>query len=140
LDERLRARFYPDAKQSHALNYAIIRDGKVKVATPIAMAREGEIGLIPGQGRFQVSEDEQLFVFYYLSGTDSDGNHVSQNRVVQVRDGRASGRHRVVPLEHPFTSFFTATTRAGSPASRVIDLLGQCYGVDGMRYARVRLY
>ena len=30
IDERLRQKFFPEAKQSHALNYAVVRDGKIE--------------------------------------------------------------------------------------------------------------
>jgi hypothetical protein len=29
LDDRLREKFFPDARQSHSINYAVVRDGKV---------------------------------------------------------------------------------------------------------------
>ena len=140
LDERLRARFYPNEKQSRALNYAIVRDGKVIRQQSLVAAREGQGGLVPGKGRFQVSEDQRLFVLYYISGTDTDGRRISENRVVELCDGEPQGLHQRVPFKHPFTSFFTATTRAGSPPSRVMDLLGQCAGKEGICYGRVRLY
>ncbi len=139
LDERLRARFFPDQQQSHALHYAIIRDGRVRHRRPIIMAREGADGLIPGRGRFQITEDQRLFVLYYISGTAADGRRVAENRVVEIRDGVPLDKHQRVPFSRAFTSFFTASIRAGSPPSRVMDLLGQCVGTDAICYGRVRL-
>ena len=84
--------------------------------------------------------DNRLFVFCYLSGSDASGEGVSENRLMELReDGSIDGPVRVA-LAHPMTSFFTATWRAGSPPSNVLDLLGT--RVDGggkISYARIRL-
>ncbi len=44
LDERLRAKFFPEAKQSHAVNYAIVREGKVVLRRTLMLAEEGKPG------------------------------------------------------------------------------------------------
>ena len=45
-----------------------------------------------------------------------------------------------VPLKRPFRSYFTATVRAGSPPSALLDLLGQQAGTSHtISYARIRL-
>jgi len=49
-----------------------------------------------------------------------------------------SGAPVKVPLKTPFTSFFTATPRAGSPPSAVLDILGEGGKTGTMRYARIR--
>jgi hypothetical protein len=87
-----------------------------------------------------VTPDERLFVFYYVSGTDAAGKRLSENRLMEVRpDGAASEAVRV-PLRVPFTSFFTATVRAGSPPSNTIELLGERAGQPlAIGYARIRL-
>ena len=141
IDTRLRDKFFPAAKQSHALNYAVVRDGQVALRRTLLEAEEGRPNEVPGAARFQVAPDNRLFVFYYVSGTDSEGKPISENRLVELdRDGTAGAAVRV-PLEHPFTAYFTATVRAGSPPSKTLDLLGQRAGAPAaMSYARIRLW
>jgi len=140
LDERLRARFFPEAKQRHALEYAIVRDGRVTHRRTLLEAGEGLGGEVSGQARFQVTPDGRLFVIHYVSGTNAAGEGISENRVFELRDGAPVGEPVRVPLSEPFGSFFTATVRGGSPPSDVIDLLGEPAGRGGtIRYARVRL-
>jgi len=141
VDERLREKFFPAAKQSHALNYALVREGKVVLRRTLAAAEEGGSGEVPSSGRFQVTPDGRLFVFYYVSGRDAAGKPVSENRLLEIgRDG-APGAAIRVPLQHPFSSCFTATVRAGSPPSATLDLLGQRAGSPlTISYARVRLW
>jgi len=140
IDERLREKFFPEAKQWHALNYAVVRDGKVISRRTLAQAGEGLSGEVPAAGRFQVTPDDRLFVVYYVSGTDAAGKRLSENRLMEVRpDGAASEAVRV-PLKVPFTSFFTATVRAGSPPSNTLELLGERAGQPlAIGYARIRL-
>lgn len=140
IDERLREKFFPDAVQSHALNYAIVREGKVVMRRTLVLAEEGKSNEIPGLPRFQTTPENRLFVFYYVSGTDATGKPVSQNRLMELhRDGSNSPPIRM-PLRYPMNSYFTATVRGGSPPSKVLDLLGTRVGARGINYARIRLY
>ena len=141
IDVRLREKFFPDAKQSHALNYAVLRDGKIASKKPLLLAVEGGPNEIPGPGRFQVTPDGRLFVFCYVSGTDAAGNGVSENRVCEVRADATAADWVRVPMKHPMAGFFTATVRGGSPPSHAVELLGQRTGGAGViSYARVRLW
>ncbi len=139
LDERLRAKFFPDAQQAHELNYAIVRDGKVVRRHTLVHGGAGEP--IPATGRFQVTPENRLFVFYYVHGPDASGRQVSENRLLEIdRDGTPS-KPVPVALTRPFTRYFTATVRAGSPTSRTLELLGQRAGTPmTMSYARIRLW
>jgi len=140
LDERLRAKFFPDAKQSHAVNYAIVREGKVVLRRTLMLAEEGKPGEIGSSPRFQVTPDDRLFVICYASGQGADGKAVSENRLIEVHLGGEVSAPVRVPFNKPFTSYFTATVRGGSPASKTIELLGQRTGVPmTISYARVRL-
>jgi len=140
LDERLREKFFPGAKQSHALNYAILRDGKVELRRTLAIADEGGSELKPGPGRFHITPDNRLFVIYFLEGTDTSGKSVAENRLLEITAGGIPGTSVVLPLKQPFSSFFTATVRAGSKPSEVIDILGICDGVKNtISYARICL-
>jgi hypothetical protein len=140
LDERLRQKFFPNEKQSSALMYARARDGKVELKRPIQILEEGKVGEVPGNGRFQVTADGRLFVLYYVSGTGDGGRPVSEDRLIEIlRDGTQS-KAVPVPLKRAFTRFFTATWRAGSPLSNVIDIYGSQTGSEGaMSYARIRI-
>ncbi len=45
-----------------------------------------------------------------------------------------------VPLKKPFTDFFTATVRAGSPPSKTLELLGTRQGSNAtISFARIRI-
>jgi len=140
IDERLREKFFPDAVQSYALNYAIVREGKVVMRRTLLLAEEGKSREIPRLPRFQVTPENRLFVFYYISGADATGKPVSQNRIMELhRDGSNSPPMRV-PLRYPMNNYFTATVRGGSLPSEVLDLLGTRAGDRSINYARVRLY
>jgi len=140
IDERLRKEFFPDAKQSHAMSYARVRDGKVVLRRTLVEAAEGGPSEVPSGGRFQVTPEGRLFVVYYVAGRDSSGRGVSENRVVEIRADGTPGEHVRVPFVHPMSSYFTATVRGGSPPSDVLEMLGQrARGGGTISYARVRL-
>ena len=141
IDERLRAKFFPDAKQSHALNYAVVREGKVVRRRALMESAEDKPGLIGSAGRFQVTPDHRLFVVCYAAGTEADGRRVAENRVMELLPDGSSGAPVRLPLAKPFTSYFTATVRAGSPPSRTLEMLGPRAGAGNtISYARVRLF
>jgi hypothetical protein len=137
LDERLREEFFPDAKQRYSLECAILRDGKMVRCVTLAEGGEGLSGVRPGRGRFHVTEDKRLVVLYYQRGTHESSRYVSENRIVEVDLKGNLSAPISVKLEQPFTSFFTATIRAGCKPSDVLDV----YGSEGttMRYARIRI-
>jgi hypothetical protein len=140
LDERLRERFFPGVKQSYALNYAVLRQGTVVSRRTLLMAEEGKSNERPGRGRFQVTPDNRLFVFFYVSGSDSSGKPLSENRLLEILPDGSMSNSVIVPLKKPFTDFFTATTRAGSPPSKTLELLGTRQGSNAtISYARIRL-
>ncbi len=140
IDTRLRKEFFPTEKQSYALNYAVVRGGKVVLRRTLVIAGEGLSGERPGAARFHITPDSRLLVLYYVSGTSQTGKRVSENRLLEIAPGGRPGPHVTVPLKHPFTSFFTATVRAGCRPSWTLDLLGQCVGKAGaIRYARIAL-
>ena len=141
LDERLRAKFFPDAKQSNAINYAVVREGKVVLRRTLMLAEEGKPGVIGSCPRFQVTPDNRLLVICYASGQDAGGKTVAENRLIEIHPGGEVSAPVKVPFNKPFASYFTATVRGGSPASKTLELLGQRQGVPmTMSYARVRLW
>jgi len=140
LDERLRERFFPEAKQSHSLNYAVVRDGTVLSRRILLAAEEGKSNERPGRGCFHITPDKRLFVFFYVSGTDATGRAVSENRLLEIRPDGSVGKVVSVPLQRPFTSFFTATVRAGSSPSNALELLGTRHRSAGViSFARIKL-
>lgn len=138
IDERLRPVFFPDAKQSYELCWAVVSGGKVVRRTTILQAEEGGPAEIPGIARFHHTPDGRLFVLYYVSGRQDDGSRVRENRIVELsRDGQVSPA-TVIPLGAPFDAFFTATIRAGCVPAWHIDMLGTSPRYPNtIRYARV---
>jgi hypothetical protein len=124
LDERLREKFFPDEKQSHSLNYAVVRKGKVVSRRTLLAAEEGKSNERAGRARFHITPAKRLFVFFYAYGSDASGQPVSENRLVEILADGSAGRPVRVPLDRPFSDFFTATVRAGSPPSKALELLG----------------
>jgi hypothetical protein len=139
LDERLREKFFPEAKQSHSIRYAIMRGGTIVHRRTLAEAEEGRSSEIPSSPRFHVTPDERLFVVYYVSGTTSAGKPISENRLVKLTGGEPSLPVRLA-LGKPFTSFFTATVRGGSPLSDNLEMLGLHAGESRtVSYAKILL-
>jgi hypothetical protein len=134
IDERLRKEFFPAERQSYALEYAVLRAGKILSRRALLQAKEGASDAIPGRGRFHVTADGRLYAFYYVYGK------VSENRLVELRSDGTSGPVVRVPLKHPLQEYFTATVRAGSPHGAVLDVLGIRAGASNrVSYARIRL-
>jgi hypothetical protein len=140
IDERLREKFFPEAKQSNALNYAIVRNGKVESRRTLFMGEEGGSNDIPGMARFQVTPDNRIFVVYFIKGTNAAGQPFAENRVMELSPEGIPGSPVALPLKQAFSSFFTATVRAGSSPSVLLDMLGTPNdGKNTIHYARVRL-
>ena len=140
IDERLRDEFFPDAKQSYSLNYAVVRKGNVLRRETLVQGGELAGGEVPGLARFHITPAGRLLVFYYLQNRDDEGHPLAENRITQLLDDGRWSSHQTVDLNPPFTRYFTATPRGGSPRSDVLDLLGVRAGSSQtISYARVRL-
>jgi hypothetical protein len=140
IDERLRERFFPDEKQSYSLNYAVIQDGEVILRRTLLAAEEGKANERPGRARFHVTPNNRLFVFYYVSGSNTSGQPVSENRLQEILPGGSVSESVRVPLKEPFVDFMTATVRAGSPPSKTLDVLGVRRGSGTtISFARIRV-
>jgi hypothetical protein len=141
IDERLRAKFFPEAKQSHMLNYAVVREGKVVRRRALMESTEDKPGLIGSAGRFHVTPENRLFVVCYASGAEAGGRRVAENRILEILPDGTPGTPVRLPLAKPFTSCFTTTVRAGSPPSGTLEMLGPRAGTGNtISYARVRLF
>jgi len=140
IDMRLRNEFFPGEKQSHTLQYAVLRAGKMVHRQTLVAAEEGQRSAVPGRGRFHIMPDGRLLAVFYVEGMGGDGKTASENRVVELRTDGVNGPQIRVPLQKPFVDFFTATVRAGSPSSTILDLLGNRAGSSNtVSYARIRL-
>jgi hypothetical protein len=141
IDERLRERFFPSAKQRHALEYACLKDGQVVRRHTLMERGEGLTGAVAtSSARFHATPDGRLFALVYVVGTAPGGEAISENRLLALSpEGVVESSVRLA-LQRPFTSFFTATPRAGSAPVPVIDLLGHRTGSDRtLSYARLRV-
>jgi hypothetical protein len=144
MDRRLRNEYFPDIKLTHAIQHAVVRDGRVSHRATLIEGGEGLGSQIPQsiQPRFQITPDNRLFAWYYVSGTDEQGQRVSENRLVELLADGTTGTPAVLPLKHPMRMAFTATPRGGSAPSDILDLFGiRASGPSAtLCYARVRLF
>jgi hypothetical protein len=140
IDPRLREKFFAGEKQSHSLNHAIVRDGKVVARRALMESREGVSGEAADGARFHITPEGRLFVVYYVGGTAAGGRRVSENRLVELQADGAAGPAAAVAMKFPLRTFFSATPRAGSLPSKTMDLMGEREGSRGtISYARLRL-
>ncbi len=137
LDNRLRDRFFPMAKQRHALEYAVVRNGKVAHRISLIDHVEEIGGKLPGRGRFHATPDGRLWVFCYVSDVDDQGNPIARNQLMEVGSDGTLSATMTVNLRHPMASFFTNTVRAGCLPSKSLDVFGQVG--NAMRYARIKV-
>ena len=78
--------------------------------------------------------DGRLVLFVHVDGAEAG------NRVFELKPDAPLGKGTRVPFARPFTSYFTASPRAGGRPSDVVDLLGVRAGTENtISYARVRL-
>jgi hypothetical protein len=111
MDRRLRDEQFPDAKLTHAIQHALVRDGQVVHRATLMEGGEGLGSEIPQsiQPRFHITPDSRLFVLYYVAGADRQGNRISENRLLELLPDGLPGTPIVLPLAHPFRVAFTAT-------------------------------
>lgn len=134
LDERLRAKFFPNEKQSHSLRYARLREGRVVTSRVWMESSEEQPGPMVGAARFHATPDGRL----WLVSAVSEGGRL-RNEVAEVLPEGRLGPAVMLGFEKPFGSYFTATPRAGSAPSDFLDLLGVRSGTgNAIGYARVR--
>jgi len=139
LDERLREKFFPEARQSHSLNLGVVRNGKLIHRGTILESTEDKPGIVGSAGRFHGTPDNRLFVVHLASGTAPDGTRVFENRIVEVLPDGTVAEPARIPFQKPFTSFFTTTVRGGSPTSGTLEMLGPRDGAPNtISYARVK--
>ena len=139
-DRRMREKFFPNVRMTTSLVHGLVQNGKLVQRTVLAIGGEGESSVVPGYARFHATPDGRLFVFYYCSGTDEQGQGVAENRVMEVFSDGTHREGRRVPLACPFTAFMTATERGGSRPSEKLEVIGVARGREGISYARIPLF
>jgi hypothetical protein len=76
----------------------------------------------------------------HVSGSNASGKSISENRLLEILPDGFASNSVPVPLKKPFTDFFTATIRAGSPPSKTLELLGTRQGSNAtISFARIRI-
>jgi hypothetical protein len=136
----MRDKFFPGAPIVTSLEYCVIRYNKIVIRKTLITAPEKDAPEVPGMARLQSTQDGRLFVVYHATGVDSQGKRFDENRVMEMLPNSECSRPVTIPLKTRFTSFMTATERAGSPPSATLDLFGNGGDPYEIRYARVRLY
>lgn len=138
-DVRLREKFFPGTPLTISLEYALVREGKVLRRRTLARQAEGARDPIPLFARFHPAQDGRLLVVAGFQDKPEDPAGL-RNRIFEIGVDGAPGEMTALDLKRPFKSFFTATPRAGSKPSAVLDLLGMGAGkANTVQYARVRL-
>ena len=141
IDTRLRKEFFPEARQSAALCYGRVSQGKLVSRRAIVEAVEGRSRETPEWGRFQITPDGRLFVVGYVDGHSDDGKPLAENRLWELGADGSLGPSCRLPMKFPLAKYFTATVRGGSAPSTTLDLLGTSSAAPAtIRYARVRLW
>ena len=136
---QMRDRFFPGTPITVSLEHAIVERGTVISRTTLARGGEGADPISPGYARFHADARKKLFVFAYFTGKSTTGRTVSENRLIQLTRSGQPVRSWTVPLEKPFTSFMTASERAGSLPNNILDVIGTAIGAPGISYAQIRL-
>ena len=140
LDERLREKFFPGEKQSWALMYAVVRNGRVESKRALVLATEESGGPRVGDARFHVTADGRLFVFYYCRDKGTDGKELSENRLLEIKPDGTQSESVKVDLKNPMNRFFTTTWRAGCAPSDLLEMYGdRGHREQMMGYARIRV-
>jgi len=136
---QMRDKFFPGTPITVSLEHAVVERGQVVSRSTLAKGGEGADPVSPGYGRFHADARGRLYVFAYFKGTDAAGKPVSENRALRLSKTGTVERSWKVPLKRPFSSFMTATERAGSPRGNILDIIGPVPGESAIGYAQVRL-
>jgi hypothetical protein len=134
----IRDKYFPGQSMAVSLSYVVVQDGQVRSRTTLAALAQGEEGLEPSYARFHARTGGDLYVV--LAGTIvSGGGRTFGNFLGRIASEGSRPQFGRLELKHPFRTFFTNTTRAGSKPSDQIDLFGIADDSLALRYARLRL-
>lgn len=133
----MRDKFFPDVPINVSLEYVVIDKGKIINRITLIKGGEDSSSEIPNYARFHVTKNGKLLVLYYCNDRDSNGNTISENRLMQIFP-ELSKKSQKINFKEPFRMFFTAIERGGTFPSDIIDIFGSGSG-NSLRYARIDL-
>lgn len=123
IDERLREKFFPGEPQSYELRYAIIRDGAVVHRQTLKRYDESQLGSDLQFARFQSVPGERLFAFWYArEWTNNQRRYIHE--LAEIMDDGHMASVQKIPMSQVMYDFYSANTRAGSPGSSTLNLVG----------------
>ncbi len=134
----LRDEFFPGRTITTSLEYAVVERGRVVHRATLLVGGEGRPET-PQYARLHATADGALHAIISVAVPPDRAPARLENRVVRLSPGPATPPITRLDLAAPFTTFFTATNRGGSPRSDVLDLFGRDAGSNDLRYARIRL-
>lgn len=154
----IREMFFKDIQIIIRLNYCRVKNGKVIFRKTILESREilGQnkknsalmmSGAVPNYAAFHVSDSNKLFLVYHISSNLED---IKSGNYIQQVFPEYCDSNKILDLDFPLASFFTANFRLGNAPSKIIDLYGTTSGWEyddlsrrrtdkWIRYAQVRL-
>ena len=142
IDPRLREKFFPDARQSHALNYAILSrrarsSTSARSSWPKRAARTKwcwpPVSTSRRPSACSCSTTSRAVMHRAAHSRRTGSWNCSRTERLAHRSASRS--------QSPMSAFFTATVRGGSPPSPVLELLGlRANQGDAIHYARIRLW
>lgn len=133
----MRDKFFPNIPINISLEYVMIDKGKITNSITLIKGGENFSDKVPGYARFHVTKNGELLVVYYCTDKDSNGNTISENRLMQILPKLSEKSHKL-NFKEPFGIFFTAIERSGTLPSNTIDIFGSGSG-NSLRYARIDL-
>jgi hypothetical protein len=135
----IRDRFFPGRPIVHSLECCRLREGRVAARQTLVEGEPGEGDETPSNARFHATDGGRLLVVYACERRDAEGMARYENRLLQVLPAQEDSEPVTIPLQQPFTTFFTAAERGGSSPSRTLDLYGVGQEATLLRYAHIRL-
>lgn len=139
-DDRLRDKFFPYESLTHSLKYAKLDDQKMLNQKNILFFGENEktssgisnISFI--FGRIHVKENNELYLFVAITGTDKNKKNLAENWLFELDiQGNIKARHPV-NFEKPFTQFHLTSVRNGCTTSDKIHIYGHVTDPDNEMY------
>jgi len=129
----LRERFFPHLPLRSSLEYCVVKEGRIVQRQTLMEGGEGLSTPIPCYARFHSPDGRRLFVVYAATEPNGTWFNAVMPLLPQCRDATR------IPLQKPFTVFFTACERGGNKPSPLIDLLGIAQDATLLQYACVQI-
>lgn len=129
----LREKYFPHLPLRTSLEYCKVQNGRVVKRQTLMEGGEGLPTPRPQYARFHSPDGKRLLAVY--SATMPDGTWY--NAVLPLLPSHSEPAR--IPLQQPFTTFFTACERGGSRPSPTIDLFGVAQDSKILRYACVQV-